>query len=245
MIFGLIPAPVHCPVPPVIFQVLQHYKMPYVDYRSLALQDEPRLWGPGGHHPRWSTHQQMADLIAFSWGHAWDMYASASASLPPHPSLTPPLGKLPPDKQFCVWPVSMYSAYRPQSAGGVPPRAKGNWTLSEDRPGKPGWITTQVGARLVFDLKMNASIPYAGHAVTVAYLRSYTSLGKAMVRCLPSGAAHHLEGLWRKEEYRRESVTEVFSIRPSIENIKTCNGLEIEFLGPVGSKFKVTAVASC
>lgn len=123
------------------------------------------FWDVGGptvpvHHPLWTTHQLIADMVAHAW-HSADPASCATGGVTPiTPSST--------DMLLCNPPATMHSAYSPS------PRVNTGWPLTEDRAGKPGWISTGNGSWIIFPIKFGTT-----PRLMLTYLRSRTSLGTA------------------------------------------------------------------
>ena len=93
--------------------------------------------------------------------------------------------------QTCSQPLSFYSARSHFNASDFYHGKKqdsgvrvtcGNWTLYEDRPGKPGWISTgPKGSIIEFDVKFGKE-----PRLIVGYLKSYEGLGQVKVTTILS-----------------------------------------------------------
>jgi hypothetical protein len=71
---------------------------------------------------------------------------------------------------MCDVPVSQYSAFAPPAVDAP----NNQWELFEDRPGKPGWISTSYSSTISYNLTFG---PHPRLILT--YLPSHTGLGKA------------------------------------------------------------------
>ena len=87
----------------------------------------------------------------------------------------------------CFEPSTEISAYHPKASAARD--LGGNWSLEEDRPGKPGWIAKWAGATHRFRLTFGAK-----PALGISYLRSYESVGNAVISL--NGARDALVGTW-------------------------------------------------
>lgn len=127
-------------------------------------------------HPSWTTHQLIADALFFTFAgvasgvcSAPPANARAAAALPAAQSPAELLSA----NAICERPRAEYQADPRRLSPGLPPTTprvvSGNWSLMEDRPGKPGWITEgPTGSTLAFPLRLGAQ-----PRVTVTYLRGY------------------------------------------------------------------------
>ena len=77
------------------------------------------------------------------------------------------------------------------------------WHLFADRPEKPGWITTTVGAKIAFPLKFGDRPRFA-----ITYLRGYEGLGNARVTI--NDVSYELEGLWEPSHAKVTTSTTVW-----------------------------------
>jgi hypothetical protein len=154
-------------------------------------------------HPSWRTHQLVADVTFLSVLSLAERTLCASRPLRRHPRksawcgetgaaehvapvLTPRLRQpisashVLAEFDVCDAPLSSFVASEAIAGRGAEPRvAQGNFTLFEERRGKPGWITFgPVGSSLDFDLRFG-SRPRA----IVSFLRGYTAdMGVLQVR---------------------------------------------------------------
>ena len=79
--------------------------------------------------------------------------------------------------QVCSNPATYFHSYQ---EFGHPPHPdikvlSGNWSLYEDRPGKPGWISTKRGGVIEFNVKFGEN-----PRLILGFLRSYEGLGDAI-----------------------------------------------------------------
>tara|TARA_B100000795_G_scaffold245197_1_gene210161 strand:+ start:2451 stop:4046 length:1596 start_codon:yes stop_codon:yes gene_type:complete len=75
--------------------------------------------------------------------------------------------------QICKTPLSVFDAHGRDAAGGFKPQiVSGDWQLTEDRPGKPGWVSTTAGSILEFNLSFGLS-----PRVAIVYTRGYDRFG--------------------------------------------------------------------
>ncbi|CAK9022506.1 unnamed protein product [Durusdinium trenchii] len=178
--------------------VLDFYGVPYLDFAKLVEKDG-KLWTPKKPHPTFKTHQAVADVLAFTWSNVWDrMYHIKSSEVNEvnskaqqmlcHPQSTfyhPALYR----NRFtvCKKPCAILSPWRRST---VEVRIiRGNWSFYEDRPGKPGWISTCPGSVMEIPLCFGQSPTFS-----LTYLRSYEKMGKAKVTL--NGISLTINGLW-------------------------------------------------
>merc|ERR1711865_40737 len=68
---------------------------------------------------------------------------------------------------------SVFDAHGQDAVGWLKPQVvSGDWQLTEDRPGKPGWISTSAGSILEFNLSFGLS-----PRVAIMYTRGYDRFG--------------------------------------------------------------------
>ena len=233
-------------------QVLNFYGVPYLDF-ARAVEAVPQLWTARDAHPTYQTHQAVADMLAFSLGKVWDHMLNMSVE---NMDLKQDFSKaLHPAKyrnRFprCMYPCSVLSAVRSSTV--QPKILKGNWTLYEDRPGKPGWISTEPGSLMQVELCFRQSPTF-----TFTYLRSYEKLGAG--RIFLNGRNVTIPGLWASAARVSQSET-FFSdagrtlLQPGFQGVAGFNvtpnstlPLLIENLkvGARDNKMKVIEIVSC
>ena len=151
-------------------------------------------------HPPWPVHQYVSDSFAYAFmellkgkegGCNLDdekdpigMSFHSQKDLAKYPSCTRPL----------VWHDSLASQNRSDIA---PKTLQGKWRLFEDKPGRPGWITTELGSTISFPIRFSRVRP----VLAITYLRSYANLGVAQVKFTAhSGKSNYvtLDGRWSK-----------------------------------------------
>lgn len=160
-------------------QVLDFYGVPYLDFAQ-AVEAAPELWMPKVAHAGFRTHQAVADMLALSLGRFWDHMlqmrledmdvddAKLDFSKAYHPAQY--RNRFP----RCMYPCSVLSASGPSTV--QPKILAGNWTLYEDRPGKPGWISTEPGSVMQVELCFRQKPTF-----TFTHLRSYEKLGAGRI----------------------------------------------------------------
>ena len=134
------------------------------------------FWDTDGTHPSWRVHQLIADTVAFVLAEnilAFSSPLTLSETQAVH------------SYDFCSEPMTEYSAFIPPAAG----VSAHQWSLEEDRPGKPGWITYQNNSSISFQVSFGASPRLA-----VTWLRSYIGLGDA--RMTLNGRSVVIHGLY-------------------------------------------------
>mmetsp|Transcript_5707 Transcript_5707/g.16556 ORF Transcript_5707/g.16556 Transcript_5707/m.16556 type:complete len:539 (+) Transcript_5707:54-1670(+) len=179
-------------------QVIDHYNLPRLDWGQFVAWKQ-NLWDGPDAHPNYWVHQSIADVLAAVWGSAWNQECQSR--------FTRKVGHLdwstsyfPPEAlstfQPCLDPRSAYDASVPETTKGV--QLGEGWSLYEDRPGKPGWISERSGARIAFPLR------FGKHpALVITWMRSYENMGYATVEL--NNFKYHLDGLWT--EGLHENVT--------------------------------------
>ena len=206
-------------------QVLDFYRVPYLDF-ARAVETAAYLWvvapqllgTPGGTaHPEFQTHQAVADMFALSLTKVWDHMSHMTTEevkidqLDLNTAFHPAKyrNKFP----RCIHPCSVFSALRKSTV--QPKILQGNWTLYEDRPGKPGWISTEPGSVMEVELCFRQTPTF-----TFTYLRSYEKLGA--VRLFLNGRNVTIPGLWTWSAAARVSQSETF-FSNAAQNILTGN----------------------
>ena len=150
----------------------------------------------------------------------------------------------------CMYPCSVLSAFRSSTV--QPQILRGNWTLYEDRPGKPGWISTEPGSLMQVELCFRRNPTF-----TFTYLRSYEKLGAG--RLFLNGRNVTIPGKWANAAKVSQSET-FFSdagrklLQPGFQRVAGFNvkpnstlPLFIENLkvGVSDNKMKVIEIVSC
>eukprot|EP00614_Pseudopedinella_elastica_P028334 CAMPEP_0172636412 /NCGR_PEP_ID=MMETSP1068-20121228/203847_1 /TAXON_ID=35684 /ORGANISM="Pseudopedinella elastica, Strain CCMP716" /LENGTH=433 /DNA_ID=CAMNT_0013448825 /DNA_START=451 /DNA_END=1753 /DNA_ORIENTATION=- len=200
---------------PEAYKVAEYYGVPHVRTRQV-LVDWGAAWSEGCSpekccfakcqgHPGWPAHVFIGHiLLASVIALGRELGCGAPPPLPVgSPALPPPmsdsalLASLP----VCREPTSSYEARAavghgaPGSLEGV--RAtSGNWTLFEDRPGKPGWISDTKGSAIDFALHFGKD-PWVTFAFVVGY-DPPLSRGRVEIRIKP---AQEMDGKGGKERH--------------------------------------------
>ena len=186
-------------------RVLDFYRIPFLDVaRAVATVPELWTWARTSAHPGFKTHQAVADMLALSFRRIWDhmlkmkvedMDLSRDFSKAFHPAKY--RNRFP----RCMYPCSVFSAFRSSTV--QPQILKGNWTLYEDRPGKPGWISTEPASLMQVELCFRENPTF-----TFTYLRSYEKLGAG--RIFLNGRNFTIAGKWNAAAKVSQSET-IFS----------------------------------
>ena len=234
-----------------------------------------RCFGPGktlflcnwdhAAHPNAAIHQDFADAVSSHFKLSFSF--SKSGTLKPsgekdaqdvNRSLwsKETLDRFP----VCLQPLVSFDAYlqwKIQKEDVASPARTSSWNLTEDRPGKPGWIATQNGTKLTFPLIFGSS-----PMMSVTFLRSYEGLGDAEI--FLNGKIWKLTGLWDDPVRERISVSETVVFQVSRTHsygtvmdlkygvaafgVKPFQKLPVEFTFRSQnnhSKFKIISVLSC
>ena len=182
------------------------YPNPACDKNGLAgKRDDARRYGTGDCvHPPWQTHQLIAEVLIISYSslatalceaRALDqaqLAAAAAAVLPAALSQRAQLERF----AVCEQPLASYSAASLLHAASTTPGVRitsGNWSLYEDRPGKPGWITLgPANSTIEFDLRFGRA-----PRLVLSYMKGYSDdLGVVELRM-------HVPTRWRSRDPTR------------------------------------------
>lgn len=228
--------------------VINYYDLPRLDYAAFVSQRPvkvlQRLWdNTSSHndcHPNWRTHQLYADSIASSWGRAYERFcASPDLAPPPLPKRTfwdPSILAIFP---VCEQPASYYSAFKAGSPGAAQPVAMNNWSLYEDRPGKPGWITEEDGANITFRVNFGNQA-----MLSITHLVSYEGMGKAYLSVnVTDGNDIDWIDATDKSQNVSQSVTYTLVSKLKKNTHNKVLDLTITKRGP--GKFKISELISC
>ena len=143
----------------------------------------------------------------------------------------------------CLQPLSRYDVHANTST----PANMSGWHWTDERRGKPGWVTYSVGKMITFKLR------FGRHpSLNLGYLRSYEGLGR--IELSLNGRQHVIDPLWKQRistthvEFLQAGANEWSDDSIGIKgfNVKGYSTLPltITFLGPTG-KFKLVSVTSC
>ncbi len=94
-----------------------------------------------------------------------------------------------PKKHFCMVPSTREYDAHSYIKSSTPSDVLGNWRLFEDRHGKPGWIATEVGQKIVFNVTFGQT-----PSLAISYMRSYSLFGSAEFRL--NGNSYTIDGHW-------------------------------------------------
>ena len=186
------------------YAVAAHYGVAHVRFeRAVRAERYEQAWGANCRprqfdarcsvHPSWPTHELLMVVVNRSFAALAQSLcpggrcpnAGAFAARPaqsdqqfelPHATSSPALLR---ELSVCTTPSRSYLASRRVDEKLEAPRvSKGNWTLYEDRQGKPGWVSTEAGSVIEFDLAFGSR-----PSVAVSYLLSHDStFGEVLVR---------------------------------------------------------------
>ena len=171
--------------------VYGHDAVPLLD---LTRAPDPRAWWPACKgrcrmsaataHPTWEWHQLYAEAVVWALADAALRPTSAS---PPNTTRYKPedLAKFPTCDAGGTYASAYDVAFRGACAAAPGVAAARDCALTEDRPGKPGFVLSGDGAFVEFDVDFGAQ-----PTLTVSYLRSYAGFGTARLRL--NGATYDL-----------------------------------------------------
>ena len=236
-------------------QVLDFYGVPYLDF-ARAVEAASELWIPKASHPGFRSHQAVADMLALSLGRVWDHMLEMKLEDMDQNDLELDFSKAYHPAKYrssfprCMHPCSVLSSSR---ASTIQPKIlAGNWTLYEDRPGKPGWISTEPGSVMQVELCFRQNPTF-----TFTYLRSYEKLGAG--RIFLNGRNVTIPGKWsgaakvsQSETFFSNAAEDFF--RPNFQsvvgfNVKPNSTLQMRIenlrVGASDNKMKVIEILSC
>ncbi|KAK3277416.1 hypothetical protein CYMTET_14579 [Cymbomonas tetramitiformis] len=244
-----------------IVMTAKFYMVPLVDFYAACAFGDHCKWteqgGSHGAHPPWQTHQAYADAVAYVFQKAYVATMCEKPASLGSPSVT----SLNQDSVLskyvkCLLPKTRISAFD-ATIQGNDTKSNDGWRLYEDRPGKPGWITTTVDSIKTFKVAFGDAAILA-----VKYLRSYDGLGdvEMSVRNTTIYAKTTLRGLWL-DKSKRISTTQItwfqaadernqgklhdmgvigFGIKPN-----ATHEIDFRFTGRPGTKFKLIEIMAC
>ena len=248
------------------------YGVPFLAYGDCLVPPivDAVAWGPPNSavinwaHPPAATHQRIAVAAAAyiaGLAHALrgrnienDRDSKHFQSRLDAPPLAPPT--LANTFRVCDAALSTYDAKRASAANltsAKGPRVlRGKWVLAEDRPGKPGWISTTPGSIASFHVRFGPS-----PRLVVVYTRSYQSFGDVLLS-VPGykriGVKGSLKGKEEMEvlhgccnadkvtqsELQVINVAQFFKVPPNISA-----DVSLVFRGAKNTKFALSLVSSC
>ena len=250
-------------------RVLDHYRVPLLDWRVAAERAPWDHWDPGPvivkgktvgrdtNHPSWVTHQAIADAAAALWTRA-GRRACRHSELHVE-RWWPPKSLWSPDElaslDVCTMPLSVYTNVG-SSDGGTPSIVSG-WRYFADRPNKYGWIAEQVGARIGFELRFGAAPRFC-----LTYLRSYERVGRIEISMPSTGFRLEVDALWSDRASQNDvlwfgtveghdstisyNTHFVPGVRPNSTHTLEARLLDAPASrGPAANKFKIVQLVSC
>jgi len=237
-------------------KVLAFHRVTVMDFNAVCGKaGKYCVWAPLSNtvHPGWATHQRFADAMAFAMKDQINRFRCEDSFAKSTFYSSSLLDQL----STCMHPTTEFNAYTefPNSVQKLP--LTGSWDLTEDRPNKPGWIATKVGATKVFMVTFGSA-----PTLSVSYMRSYDSFGSAVITL--NEVSVTLDGHWsdrvslvqtqwfqasiKNKRYEQVSLGEIgagaaFNAQPFSEY-----EVKIEFVGSESiknSKFKLISVVAC
>ena len=167
---------------------------------------------------------------------------------------------------YCKRPLAVFDAYLSMKDGAAVdnrvfsarPIMEGGYSLWEDRPGKPGWISTVPGSTATFHLTFGDSPVFC-----INYLRSYEGMASASM--FMNNCTIELDGLWPRSKdggiKERVSLVDTMCVdayakkaflpptwKPTPSFNQPPNSLAdlvITHRGHQNQKFKIVSVISC
>jgi len=180
----------------------RHYGVPFLAYGDLIPPEScfGTRWAAttrSGTHCGYVTHQLLSNVLAIWWRAAVNAVPTDVSPITDSMRALPaPLTNSALHTQFtiCEANSALYDAVKSITIG-LSPRSgirvtKGNWSLFEDVPNKPGWISQgEKGSTIGFDLRFGLA-PQA----SVVFEQGYETFGDALVRIGNRSATDILHG---------------------------------------------------
>ena len=250
--------------------VARHYGVPYLPYAQALKRDvgcSAQAWHTShGHvHPLWDTHVNLAEMLA-EWWRAFS--ASLPTSEDERERAAPPT-KVDEHEELpyltsasaravfaiCRSAVTVYDAHEAYAARGASPHGvtSRGWTLYEDRPSKPGWITSgPQGASIQFNLAFGKT-----PRLLLLYEAGYEGWGSVHLNLGKPGprAAKYLKVRALRTGGENVTQAELLALEVGADSEGGRNNhnissfanatLELVFVSQPPLKFKVLHVSSC
>ena len=194
--------------------VATFHKVPLLDLRPLW----PQFWEPNSAHPDYRAHQLIAEILAKSFIRGY--FRCNQTDYIADPLLTSTLA-------VCTVPVTAHSAYDKMAQSEINRDYHGPWKLIQDRPGKPGWISSVHGSNITFSVRFGPT-----PTLLVNYLRSYEGLGDAVLSL--NNAQVILRGTWS----RQVSSTSTFYSQAYANTVQTNDASDDNHYGIIGFSVK-------
>lgn len=181
----------------------RHYGVPFLAYGDLIPPKScfGTRWAAttsSGTHCGHVTHQLLSNVLAIWWRAAVNAVPTDVSPITDTNmrALPAPLTNSALQRQFtiCEANSALYDALKSSTIGLSPQPGirvtKGNWSLFEDVPNKPGWISQgEIGSTIGFDLRFGLA-PQA----SVVFEQGYETFGNAIVRIGNRSATDILHG---------------------------------------------------
>lgn len=245
--------------------ITSRYGVPFVAFAD-ALKPNvgctPPAWELAGrtHHPTWRTHASIASMMAQWWPPFIASFQASRASSPlveeDQHGLGTPLTSTAARAPFviCREPITSYDAHALATAVHPSGVKSDGWSLYEDRPSKPGWITDVFGASIEFNLTFGAA-----PRLLLVYEAGYEGWGKVNLhigqRTAKKRGATSIPVLAQRTEGENVTQAEMLSLDVGIDTEGGKNNhhilpfetktLKLVFASQPPLKFKVLLVSSC
>lgn len=155
-----------------------------------------------------------------------------------------------------LWFMDVSASCDESASGAAAPVRSAGWSCYEDRPGKPGWLSSVHGSSLSFRVRLSD----AGY-VSLSFLRSYEGMARARVALDgDEKAAQTLDGLWESRTSQPDrAILKVSSLQPwavgrgpaATRAREATLSLQVTHLGGEGAvaqgegKFKLLTIETC
>ncbi|CAE8590877.1 unnamed protein product [Polarella glacialis] len=134
-----------------------------------------------------------------------------------------------------------------------PQRLGGDWSLYEDRPGKPGWISLKAGSQMDFEVSFGEQ-----PQIAITYLRSYDGTGAAEMKLSGPGGRAGLNCKWdlhysesytwwlrRVQDNLASGFSNTWASNGMMSNVKPNSTLNLTVTNTGDVKVKLLKVVSC
>ena len=204
-------------------------------------------------HPGNSVHRAVGETLVDAFVR---LYLIACENVSPTRLETSFLHPKKKEHTACMRPLRHISAYDPP-AGWVRTALTNTttgWVLAEDRPGKPGWMSTTVDTSITFEVAISSQMTTM---LAVTYLKSYTGLCPVIFSNSVNSRTFTIQPLWTRPfsvsytQWYQASLQGFQDPDQGLFGLGIAPGstfnvtLTVAKGGPKGCKFKLISIVSC